>query len=172
MKELYQNVMEAITLKAAQIKWVDFNMGQYNTNPPPVNWPCCLIDLSVGDEYTPVSAIESMGTVIIEVSVGFRLHERTNNAVLPAFRNEALEHIDTVEQVRAAVERTSGQTFTPLTYSGFEREQRSDYRIWTLRFATQHTVCTNKANGNSTDPYQPWPGPGTGPNFCVHPNID
>jgi hypothetical protein len=172
MKELYQNVMEAIRLKATTVKWIDFNLGQYNTNPPPVNWPCCLIDLSTGDEYAPISANATMGTVIIEVSVGFRLHERTHNAVLTAFRDEALEHIDTVEQVRAAVERTNGPTFTPLVYVGFEREQRADYRIWTLRFETQHTVCATGASGSSTDPYQPWPGPGTGPDFCVHPNID
>lgn len=174
MKEIYSNVMQAIATKAPEVKWIDFNMGQYREAPPPVDWPCALIDLAQGEEYTPLSGTASIGTVTVEVSVGFRMYERTHNAANTLYRNQALEHIDTVEKVRAAIERTAGDTFSPLEFRGFEREQRADYRIWTLRFACTHTTGTGSGSGPGTpvNPYQPWPGPGTGPGFCAHPNIE
>lgn len=166
MREIYESVMAALQQRVPELRWIDFNLGQFRSDPPPVSWPCALIDLSTGADYVPVSRTQSTGEVIIEVAIGFRLRERTHNIANAPYRDEALAHVDVVEKVREALRHAEGSMFTRPEFQSFSREQRADLRVWTLRFATTHTTTPDPS------PYQPWPGPSAGPDFCVHPSIN
>lgn len=162
MKALFKAVRDTIATKVTVIKWVDYDLGQLDADPPPVSWPCALFSFTSGD-YTNVSPTNTEGVVQIEVAIGFRLRERTHSKADPTFSDQALEHIDAVEEVRIALTGLSGTSFATLQYRGFQKDKRSDYRVWRLRFE-----CTDFPTPPES-PYQPWQG--AGPDFCVHPDI-
>jgi len=167
MKAVYQAISARITAQVPAIRWVDFDLGQLDATPPPVSWPCALIDFA-GDTVEQFGDNAGAETLAIEVVLGFRLRERTHSKTTETFRDEALEHLDTVEAVRTALEGLSATTFTPLAYNGFDRDRRSDYRVYRLRFACSRYPAP------PPDTYLPWTdagGEGEGPGFCIHPDL-
>ena len=160
MKELFKALRDIIAAVTA-IQWVDYDLGQLDVEPPPVSWPCALFSFNSGD-YESISAANDTGTIAIEVVVGFRLHERTHSKAQESFSDLALEHIDTVEDVRIALSGLTGTSFAPIGYKGFKKDSRSDYRVWRLRFECEHFPAPPDSPYNLMAPQ---------PNFCVHPDV-
>ena len=168
MKEVFTAISDKLTANVTAIRWVDFDMGQLNEAPPPVSWPCALIDYSA-NTVEQASDLSVQETLSVEITLGFKLRERTHSKTNPVFKAEALEHLDVVESVRIALEGLSGTSFAALTYTGFTRDRRADYRVYRLTFAVLHYPEAPDS------PYVPWndvPGTvGIGPDFCIHPDL-
>lgn len=168
MKEVFTAISDKINLSVPAIRWVDFDMGQLNEAPPPVSWPCALIDYSA-NTVEQGSDLSVQETLSVEVTLGFKLRERTHSKANPLFRDEALEHLHVVESVRAALEGLAGSSFTALTYTGFTRDRRADYRVYRLSFAVLHYP---EPPDSQFVPWDQLPGTvGAAPDFCIHPEI-
>lgn len=164
MKALYLAINAAIASKVPAIRWVDFDMGQLDVNEPPVSWPCVLVDFN-SSQVESGAENTSLELTSVDVVIGFKLRERTHSKTDTAFRDEALEHLDTVDAVRVALQGLAGSGFAGLSYTGFTRDKRSDYRVYRQRY----TCETFPSSPDSK--YIPWPN-ATGPDFCVHPDIE
>lgn len=164
MKEIFKSIQDRLAAQVAAIRWTDFDLGQLDQQPqPPVSFPCALVGFT-GGQYAPNGEGAVNGTVHIEVVLAFRLRERTHSVAESAWKDEALEHLDTVEAARAALQGLSAATFTGLEYLGFSNDRRADLRVWRLRFQCQHWPAP------PTEVFVPWPGPQP-VDFCVHPDI-
>ena len=111
-----------------------------------------------------VSAVNDAESLVVEIAIAFRLRERTHSAANTTFRNQAIDHLDTVAAVRQALSGMDGDAFTPFKYLGFALERRADLRVYRQRYET------NDYAQPAADEFIPWPNP-TGPDFCVHPDI-
>lgn len=168
MKEVYTAIRDKINTSVSAIRWIDFEMGQLDQDKPPVSWPCALVDYSA-NTVEPGADLTVTESLSVEITLGFKLRERTHSKVNTTYSDEALEHLDTVSAVRAALEGLSGASFAGLTYTGFTRDRRADYRVYRLTFAVLHYPEAPES------PYVPWedvPGTvGASPDFCIHPEI-
>jgi hypothetical protein len=163
MKAIFTAISAQIVAQVAAIRWVDFDLGQLDTEKPPVSFPCALVGFSAGD-YIAIGQDASIGTVGVEIVVAFQLRERTHSKASAPFRDEALEHLDTLDAVRIALEGLDGNTFKALTYLGFSNDKRPDLRVWRLRFSCEHYPAPPES------PFQPLPG-GLEVGLCLHPDI-
>ncbi len=136
MKEIFQDISDRLTAEVTAIRWIDFDLGQFEMDPPPVSWPCVLIGF--GDAaWSTFSQNIQEGQVNINIRVGFRLFERTHSKTNQTFRDEALEHLDTVSAVHRALQGFSGECFAPLNRISQSNEKRADYRVYNIGY-----VCT------------------------------
>lgn len=168
MKDVFTAISDKIAASVPAIRWVDFDLGQLSQEKPPVSWPCALVDYSA-NTVEPGADLTVTETLSVEITLGFKLRERTHSKAQATFRDEALEHLDTVSAVRAALEGLSGDSFSGLTYTGFTRDRRADYRVYRLTFAVLHYPEAPDS------PFVPWedaPGSvGANPDFCIHTDI-
>lgn len=157
MKELFKSLRD--TLAAVQnIEWSDYDMGQLDDPKPPVSWPCALFSFDSGD-YESISATNDTGTIAIEIVLGFLVRERTHSKAVEMYSDQALAHIDTVEEVRKALTGLTGSSFAALGYKGFTKDKRSDYRVWRLRFECEHYPEPPQTAYTTMTPQ---------PGFCLH----
>lgn len=164
MKTIYKDISARITDQVTAVAWVDFDLGQLDTEMPPVSFPCALIGFTSG-EYLPLGMDTTTGTVNVEITLAFQLRERTHSKANSTYRDEALGHMDTVDAVRIALTGLQGSTFGKLSYAGFQNDRRADLRVWRLRFTCEHFPA---APANT---YVDWPG-NAPVGFCVHPDIE
>lgn len=168
MKEVYTAIRDKINTTVPAIRWVDFDLGQLDEDAPPVSWPCALVDYSA-NTVEPGADLTVTETLSVAITVAFKLRERTHSKTNPTYSDEALGHIDTVMAVRQALEGLAGASFSGLTYTGFTRDRRSDYRVYRLTFAVLHFPEAPDS------PYIPWQDVpatvGIGPDFCIHPDV-
>jgi hypothetical protein len=167
MKEIFTAFQAAIAAQVPAVKFTDFDLGQLDVANPPVSFPCTLLAFT-GSEISVIGTVNEEETVVIEVATAFRLRERTHSVANSTYRDEALTHLDTVEAVRLALSGLSGTTFTALQYRGFTLDRRADLRVYRQHFDTSYYA---EPSGENTPQYVPWPNP-TGPDLCVHPDID
>lgn len=167
MKEIFTAIQAKIQADVAAIRWVDFDMGQIDQTQPPVSFPVVLVDFSAAI-VEPTGDDTTTETLVVELTVGFKLRERTHSKANNTFREEALSHLDLLEDVRHAIDGLSGDTFSSLNYSGFTRDRRADYRVYHVTF-----TCSSYPPA-AESPYVPWAdggGTGIGPGFCIHPEL-
>lgn len=163
MKEIFKAFQARIAAQVPAIKYTDFDLGQLEVENPPVSFPCSLLSFS-GSTSVQVSADNDAETLVVEIVIAFRLRERTSSVATDTYRDQAIDHIDTVTAVRQALSGLDGASFTPLTYRGFVLERRADLRVYRQRY--ESTFFEQPA----ADDFIPWPND-TGPDFCVHPDI-
>ncbi|MCA0234935.1 MAG: hypothetical protein LCH81_00980 [Bacteroidetes bacterium] len=167
MKEIFTAFQARVASNVTAIKFTDFDLGQLDLPNPPVSFPCALLSFT-GSTASVVGAENDEETMVVEIAIAFRLRERTHSAAQQTYRDEALTHMDTVELVRQALSGLSGTTFTALRYKGFTLDRRADLRVYRQRYE----VSSYPEPASAGDPqYVPWPNP-TGPDFCVHPDIN
>ncbi|MBV6442739.1 MAG: hypothetical protein EPGJADBJ_04463 [Saprospiraceae bacterium] len=163
MKEIFKTIRDTAAAVPG-IRWVDFDLGQLDTSPPPVSYPCVLVGFTSGD-YTLLAQDANTGTVNVEAVLAFRLRERTHSVAPESFSDEALEHIDLIEAVRIALTGLEGDTFTGLEYRGFSKDRRADLRVWRLRFACEHYPAPPES------PFKPLPD-GVSVGLCLDVEIN
>lgn len=153
MKVIFKTIQDTITAQVTAVRWVDFDLGQLDTEKPPVSFPCALVGFDSGD-YTMLGQDANIGAVFVEIALAFQLRERTHSVATETYRDEALGHIDVVDAVRVALTGLDGDTFHALTYLGFSNDRRADLRVWRLRFSCAHYPAAPDS------PFQPLPDGG------------
>lgn len=135
MKQIFLSIQDYLAEQVTKLKYIDKNWGQLNIPQPPVQWPCCLIDVASID-YTQTSDLDRLADATIELTIADH-HTVRSSAKAPS-KSDAYEILDTIEAVIEALEgyrvpdTTQALTRTRLakTYSD------QSYDVYTLTFTT------------------------------------
>lgn len=104
MKELLQAIQARITDNVTALKYVDEDWGQldYYNNHPPVQWPCCLIDVG-SVSWQNLSHKQQQGTATITISIATTKLTNTSSRAPATQREQAWAIHDVLQQVHQAL---------------------------------------------------------------------
>lgn len=122
MKELIQQIQNRLTANVPALKYVDQDWGQMDFYaPPPVKFPCALIDIQTV-QYTNAGELIQQGTALIVIRL-FDIRLSNSSQSAPAGQKENAKKI---WQLLADVNKAlHGQNFLPEGYGLPVRERIS-----------------------------------------------
>ena len=143
-------LLDSIKTKIAEIteiKYIDENWGQldYYSAHPPVQWPCCLIDISdiqftnigIDREKTPIN--RQMGNCIVKITIANMKLTNTSQRAPIRQKNDAWKVLDLMEKLHQKI-----HTFVPITNSSplirqnMQRTLRDDgVQEYTITYKTE-----------------------------------
>ena len=135
MKQIFLSIQDRLSTMVPALRYIDKNWNQLNMPQPPVQWPCCLIDLdNIG--YSQTSSSDRLADATISLTIATQ-HTVRSSAKAPS-KSEAYDILDVLESVMEALEgyrvpdTTQALTRTRLqkTYSD------QSYDVYTLTFTT------------------------------------
>jgi hypothetical protein len=138
MKDIFLTIQEKLG-EIPELQYVDKNWQQLQYDPPPVKFPCALLDVSSVD-YTQMGNRAQMAEASVEITVAnVRLHNSSSKAPHKADAYAVFALIDKIHQLLHGF--TNGQ-FQRLTRIGVQRVQAEfGYEIYTVTFRTAWAVC-------------------------------
>lgn len=131
MKEVFLHIDQIITDNVTEIRFFDFDLGQFEKDPPPVSWPAVLFKFNTGT-FTDLSAGVQEVQSTVTLRVGFKLYERTHSK--GTNREAALAHLDVLKALSDAITASSSSSVSSISRTGLSEEVRADYRIYNLTF--------------------------------------
>lgn len=167
-KATFQEIAAAVEAVSG-VRWVDFDLGQFEDENPPVSFPSVLIGFDSAT-FTDLSGSAQQGTLVVSVRVAFQLFERTHSKNDSTKRNAALAHLDTLQNIHAALQSLSGTNFSALSRIGYENEKRADLRVYRMTYSTLVTDDGGGSDGDSgnTPTFVPWDEiPTDAPGLCM-----
>ena len=135
MKQIFLNIQDRLADQVPALRYIDKNWNQLNMPQPPVQWPCCLIDLD-NIEYSQTSGSDRLADATIRLTVADH-HTVRSSAKAPS-KNEAYDILDILEAVMEALEgyrvpdTTQALTRTRLQKSFSDQS----YDVYTLTLTT------------------------------------
>lgn len=143
MKQIFLAIQDRLSTMVPALRYIDKNWNQLNMPQPPVQWPCCLIDLDSID-YTQAAHLTRLAEATIILTVATQ-HTVRSSAKATA-KADAYDILDVLEAVIEALEgyrvpdATQALTRTRLqkTYSD------QSYDVYTLTFTTAWVEQPNK----------------------------
>jgi hypothetical protein len=165
IKDIFTAIQTKITTDVPLVRWVDFDLGQYDDELPSVSFPAVLVDFT-NSTFFNLGQGAAIGTQLLSIRAGFKVRERTHSVAKPAFKAVGLAHLDILEDIKKALKGLSGANFNGLVFLSESNEQREDYRIYTLSY--ECTVFSSPAS-----PYIPYnsitnPSPLPPLKPCIH----
>lgn len=139
MEEVYTACLEALLADVPELKHIDLNTGQLNSQAmPPLNYPALLLRFEVGEYEDRLEDVQT-GFMRVTASVIHRVYGRTHSLETPQLRAAALEHLRLNRKVKWALHGVAGENFTALVNRSFMDDDRPDLRIYSLTFDTTIT---------------------------------
>ena len=135
MKQIFLSIQDYLAEQVTNLKYIDKNWGQLNIPQPPVQWPCCLIDVASID-YTHTSDLGRLADASIELTIADH-HTVRSSAKAPS-KSDAYDILDVIEDVIEALEgyrvpdTTQALTRTRLAKAYSDQS----YDVYTLTFTT------------------------------------
>ena len=135
MKQIFLSIQERIADLVPGVRYIDKNWGQLNIPQPPVQWPCCLIDLANID-YSQTSSRDRLATATINITVADQ-HTVRSSAKAPSISN-AYDILDVQEAIMETLEGWRvPDTTQALTRSNLAKTYSDkSYDVYTLTFTT------------------------------------
>lgn len=157
-KLTFQELQTALT-GVAGIRYVDFDLGQLEQEAPPVSFPCALIGLGGSPVVANGAGVDQVN-LNLTVRVAFRLYERTSSITNATYQGQALEHLDKLRDIHAALNGLAGTNFSALQRTQYwSNEKRADIRVYQASYGTlledDGTTSTGDP-GTATPNYVPW----------------
>lgn len=126
MKQLFLDLYRQL-LATGMLNWVDIDNGQLDIidTPPPVAWPCALIDISY-NTCKDIDQETQQCDATITITLGFDSMVDQSDSTLPVeMIDQALEIYDTVEIVSEALLGFDTPAITPLERTSLEPQTRA-----------------------------------------------
>lgn len=136
-KWIFTDILERI-VGISEIRWVDVQEGQLNTNErPPVAFPCCLVDITYPVCKT-LSGGKQQVSVQISLQVAFQCFGQTNTKAPAQVRDRALERLDILDKLHRHLHWWNDNTkLIPLMRKRITTERRSDgLKVYTMVYET------------------------------------
>lgn len=163
MKQIFLSIQERLAEQVPALRYIDKNWGQLNLPQPPVQWPCCLIDLDSID-YSQIARDGRRAVATISLTVA-DCHTARSSAKAPA-KASAYDILDTVQAVVAALhgwriplasgdtipvtipfalQSSNPDTTQPLVFGHLAKAYSDQsYDVYTLTFTTAWTELETK----------------------------
>ena len=132
---MLQAVMAKLKKDIPQLRWVAINVGQMNIENPPVDYPCALVDVP-RLQYRNIAVDGSIQSkeLTIEVELYFVVRASATMSAPEAVREQALEHLDIMEQVYKVLHGFRHGDYSRLECIGITRSKNYYPRNVTLTF--------------------------------------
>ena len=146
MKQIFLSIQDRLSTMVPALRYIDKNWGQLNIPQPPVQWPCCLIDLANID-YSQTSSLDRLATATINIVVADQ-HTVRSSAKAPSI-SDAYDILDVLEAIMEALEGWRVQDTTQtLTRSNLAKTYSDrSYDVYTLTFTTAWVERPNNEGG-------------------------
>lgn len=133
MEEILNVILDKLTTDVPELRWIDVNLGQMETENPPVDYPCALVDVT-DISYTTAGMRRQVGEARIEIELYFIVRSPSNTAAPEKMRKQAFGHFDTAKKVYKTLEGVSGEAFGGLNRVQVRRDKGYYPRSFTLVF--------------------------------------
>lgn len=133
MREIVEAVMLRLKEQVPELRWIDINLGQMNTETPPVDYPCALVDVG-GINYQGLTKTTSRGTVRVEVELFFVVRTPTNMSAPISMRETAFDTFDIVKKVDFALHGLETDEFYPMKRVSVGRNKQYYPRSFILTY--------------------------------------
>ena len=128
MKHIYTNILTALK-EIPELKWIDLDKGQMNSNRPSVAFPAALITVTLPRTENITSTIQTVNTQIT-VRLCFDYTGSTNSKMTEAARNKSLEYFNIADKVFNKLQNLEADNMNALERINAIEEVRPDgYKI-------------------------------------------
>ncbi|MDR1646020.1 MAG: hypothetical protein LBS05_09435 [Tannerellaceae bacterium] len=137
MKTIYKAVVERLTEKVPDLRWVDLDTGQLDrkNDRPAVAWPCALISIDIPQCKNLTDTVQTcQAKIVLRIAFDPEGTGRTAANAPNSVREEALKPYDVISEVYKALQGYETPAFCPLTRTGQEKENRSDLFVYKMMF--------------------------------------
>jgi hypothetical protein len=110
-KQIYLAISARLKTKVTDLKWIDYDWGQFNDDRAAVAFPCALIDIAFSDCKTLAAgpeATEQMVSAVVTVKLVFQPQGESHTAAPESSRLIALSPLDTIASVHTALQAWNG----------------------------------------------------------------
>lgn len=136
-KEIMTSIQARLKEQVPDLKYIDKDWGQLDTEYPAVNWPCCLIDIE-SVEYGDGRAEQTADATVLLTIADQRTASSSSDAT-PAQVAEAYSTIDLVEAVAAKLHLFTNGNFAPLVRRSFKRVAAgTGYECYQVTYVTAY----------------------------------
>lgn len=119
------------------LKYIDKDWGQLDTEYPAVNWPCCLIDIE-SVEYGDGRAVQTADATVL-LTVADQRTASSSAGAAPAQVAEAYKTIDLAEAIDRKLHLFSNGSFAPLVRRSFKRiAAGTGYECYQMTYVTAY----------------------------------
>ena len=135
MKQIFLSIQDRLSTMVPALRYIDKNWNQLNMPQPPVQWPCCLIDLDNID-YSQTSSSDRLADATISLTIATQ-HTVRSSAKAPS-KSDAYDILDVLESVMEALEGWRvPDTTQALTRTRLQKAYSDQsYDVYTLTFTT------------------------------------
>ncbi len=143
MKTIYNAILKRIEEKVPEIKWLDLDTGQLETNSkPPVAFPCCLISINVGQTVDITDTMQDCKAKIY-ARIAFDHVGRTAQNTPEIEREKSLKIYDIIADVYKALQGFGTDNFDSLSRTAQGKEKsRHGYFQYRIDFACEFEDLT------------------------------
>ena len=135
MKQIFLAIQDRLSTMVPALRYIDKNWNQLNLPQPPVQWPCCLIDLDNID-YSQTSSSDRLADATISLTIANQ-HTVRSSAKAPS-KSDAYDILDVMESVMETLEGWRvPDTTQALTRTRLQKAYSDQsYDVYTLTFTT------------------------------------
>lgn len=101
MKQIFLNIQDRLADQVPALRYIDKNWNQLNMPQPPVQWPCCLIDIDNID-YSQTSSSDRLADATISLTIATQ-HTVRSSTKAPS-KSDAYDVLDVLESVMETLE--------------------------------------------------------------------
>lgn len=127
MNTAYKTILERLTAKVSDLKYIDFDAGQIDDPEGnyPIPFPCCLIRFEDSQPGTVGEGVQEIETMI-NFRFAMRIIEDMNSLAPASTRSKGLEFMDLLDVAHKYLQGYIGTNFNALDRQGINQEERSD----------------------------------------------
>ncbi len=135
MKQIFLEIQDRLADKVPALRYIDKNWGQLNIPQPPVQWPCCLIDLD-SIEYSQAAQLTRLANATIILTIADQHTVRSSGKA--SSKDDAYDILDVMGDVMEALEGWRVPDTTQALTRSHMAKAFSDksYDVYTLTFTT------------------------------------
>ena len=140
MKTIYTAIMARLKEKVPELRWIDLDTGQLESNDrPPVAFPCALISISIASAKDITDTIQEC-SARIKVRLAFDQPAKTDSATPAEVLEKSLNPYNVIAATYAALQGFYTEYFDAMSRIRQDRENnRNGLFVYTLEFSTNFT---------------------------------
>ena len=135
MKQIFLSIQDRLSTMVPALRYIDKNWNQLNMPQPPVQWPCCLIDLDSID-YSQTSSADRLADATIILTVATQ--HTVRSSAKATTKADAYDILDVLESVIEALDgwRVPDTTQALIRTRLAKAYSDQSYDVYTLTFTT------------------------------------
>lgn len=140
-RKIYNQILEVLKEEVPELRWIDLDMGQLDTNKrPAVAFPCLLVATAINGAATHYQEADNYGqtcNVSITVTLAFDTVGATNSAAPQNVVDNSLSVYNIIDSVQKSLQGLETDTMERLVrVSQSKKNSRNGLFQYEIRFST------------------------------------